>query len=201
MDKDTIKAALKEAIYQRRSTRKYLSEPVPDELIEEILDAGRHAPSGMNMQKTHFFAITNAEKLAELKAALTGVFSNMEAKEGMPPPMLQYIKAAKAGETIDTTYGAPVLIVTANIKGAVNSIADCSCALENMMLTASAAGLGNCWINQFFHFRDAPPIRDFFAGLGLTEEEEICGALALGYSDKIETVPLPRTGNHVTYIK
>ena len=201
MDKDTIRVALKEAIYQRRSTRKYSTEMVSAELIEEILDAGRHAPSAMNMQRSRFFVITNAEKLAELKVVLTGVYANMTEKEGMPPLMLQLMKAAKAGEMIDNFYGAPVLIVTANAKGSLNSIADCTCALENMMLTAAAAGLGNCWINQCYLFRDAPPVKDFFAGIGLTEDEEICGAMALGYSENIETTPLPRTGNRVTYIK
>jgi nitroreductase len=201
MEKDTIRAALKEAIYQRRSTRAYTAALVPDELIEEVLDAGRYAPSGMNAQNTRFFVMTNADKLAELKAILTGIYANMQEEGWMPPFLLQLIKAAKAGETVDNTYGAPVLIVTANKKESHNSIADCSCALSNMMLAASAAGLGNCWINQVFTFRDAPPIREFFIGLGLADDEELCGALALGYTEKLEAKPLPRTGNPVTYIR
>ena len=201
MDSDTIRAALKEAIYQRRSTRAYTAAPVPDELIEEILDAGRHAPSGMNAQNTRFFVITNAEKLAELKDVLTGIYANLAEEEWMPEFLLRLMKAAKAGKKIDNTYGAPALIVTANRKGAPNSIADCSCALSNMMLTASAAGLGNCWINQIFTFRDNPRILEFFKGLGLADDEELCGALALGYTENLETKPLPRRGNTVTYIK
>ena len=202
MDKEIIRAALKEAISQRHSTRKYSGEMVPDELVEEVLDAGRNAPSGMNAQNTRFFVITNAEKLAELKAVFTGIFANMQEREGMPPFLLQLVKTAKAGNLVDNTYGAPVLIVTANTKGAPNSIADCSCALENMMLAASAAGLGNCWIDQCFTFRDAPPIRSFFEGLGLTENEELCGALALGYAESAAAAQSPPvTGNPVTYIK
>lgn len=200
MEKETIRAALKEAIYQRRSSRAYTAQPVPDEMVEEILDAGRHTPSANNKQNTHFFVITNEEKRAELRAAVTGVLAGMEEKEGMPPVFLSLIKRAKQGE-VDVTYGAPVLIVTANKKGSANAAADCACALQNMMLTASALGLGNVWVNQFLMLRDAPPIAEFFAGIGLEEDEELFGSLAVGFVEKLETAPLPRTGNPVTYIK
>ena len=200
MDQDIIKVALKEAIYQRRSSRAYIEKPVPDDLIEEILEAGRLAPSANNLQATHFYVITNADKRAELKAAVTTVLSNMEEKEGMPPTLLSLIQRAKQG-SVDCTYGAPVLIVTTNTKDSPNAAANCAVALENMMLTASANGLGNVWINQFFMFRDAQPIKEFFTGIGMTEEEEICGALSLGYVEKQAKEPLPRTGNPVIYIK
>jgi nitroreductase len=200
MDQETIKTALKEAIYQRRSTRAYTTEHVPEEIVEAILDAGRHAPSGNNLQNTHFYVITNAEKRAELKDIVTNVLANMEEKEGMPPVLLSMIKRAKQGE-VDVTYGAPVLIVTTNKKGSMNAAADCSCTLQNMMLTASAHGLGNCWINQFFTFRDAPPLKAFFAGIGVSEDEEIFGSLSIGYTEKLANEPLPRTGNQVTYIR
>jgi len=200
MDRDDIKTALKEAIYQRRSTRAYTGQPVPEEILEEILDAGRHAPSATNQQRTHLIVITNAEKRAELRDVMTGVAANMPEKEGMSPTLLSLIQRAKQG-TIDVTYGAPALIVTTNKKGSVNAAADCACVLENMMLMASANGLGNCWINQFFTFRDEPAVRDFFAGLGVSEEEEIYGALSVGYAEDLQTAPLPRTGNPVTYIR
>ena len=200
MDKDTIKAALKEAILQRRSTRAYTDQPVEDELVEEIIEAGRYSPSANNKQAARFIVITNAEKRAELRAVVTGVLAAMPENEGMPPVFLSLLQRARQGE-VDVTYGAPVLIVTANKKGSMNGAADCACALQNMMLTASALGLGNVWINQFYMLRDAPPVADFFKDLGLEEDEEVWGALSVGYSEKIETTPLPRTGNNVTYIK
>jgi len=200
MDKDTIKAALKEAVYQRRSTRAYTGEQVPEEVVEAILDAGRHAPSANNRQGTHFYVVLNEAKRAELTKVITGVFAGLEVKEGMTPPLVSSIERAKQGE-VDPTYGAPVLIVTTNVKGNVNAAADCACAMENMMLTASAYGLGNCWVNQFFSFRDAPPVKEFFAGLGVTDEEEIYGSLAVGYTENLADTPHPRTGNPVTYIR
>jgi nitroreductase len=200
MDQDTIKAALKTAIHQRRSTRSYATEKVPDEIIEEILDAGRYAPSGMNRQGTSFYVITNAEKLTELRGVISGVLAGVTEEEGMSPALVSMIQRARQGD-MDVTYGAPVLIVTTNMKGSPNACADCSCALQNMMLTASAHGLGNCWINQLYSFRDEPRLKEFLAGIGVSEKEEAYGSLALGYSEQISTEPLPRTGNPVIYIR
>ena len=201
MEKEIIRSALKEAIYQRRSTRSYTPQPVEDEILEEIIDAGRHSASAMNAQNTHLIVITSVEKRAELRKIMTEIFANTAEEEGMSPPLLNSIKRAKEGTEVDVTYGAPALIVTANKKGAQNATADCTCVLANMMLTASACGLGNCWINQFFTFREEQGVKDFFAGLGVAEDEELFGSLAIGYTEKLETAPQPRKGNPVTYIK
>ena len=200
MDNDSLKKAVLENVRQRRSTRSYLQQAVPADVLEEVVEAGRYAPSANNLQLTGFYVISNAEKLAELKTVVTGVLANMPEREGMPPVFINLINRAKEG-LVDVTYGAPVLIVTTNKKGSPNAIADCSCALQNMMLAATANGLGNCWINQFFMLRDAPPIQEFFAGIGVSGDEEICGSLALGYAENLETAPLPRTGCQVTYVK
>ncbi len=50
-----------EAIQTRRSVRKWLAQPVPDETVEKILDAGRWAPSAGNFQPWAFIVIRNPE--------------------------------------------------------------------------------------------------------------------------------------------
>ena len=125
MDKEALRAALKEAIYQRRSTR--------------------------------FYVITNTEKRAGLRKAVTEALSDTAEQEAMSQHFRALIRRARQGE-VDVTYGAPVLIITSNRKGSHNAVADCSCALQNMMLTAAAYGIGNCWINQFFLLRDKKPV-------------------------------------------
>lgn len=200
MEKEVIKSTVLDAIKHRRSTRSFLKDPVPEEIINEIVEAGRFSPSATNSQLTHFYIITNAEKRAELRAVVTAVLAATQEQEGMSPIFLSLLKRAREGE-VDVTYGAPALIVTTNKKGSPNAVADCSCTLQNMMLAASVNGIANVWINQFYLLRDAPGIKDFFASIGVTEEEDICGALSLGYSEEIETEPLPRTGFPVTYIR
>lgn len=200
MDKDTIKAGLKAAIFQRRSTRAYKADPVPEELLGEIVEAGVYSPSASNGQKTHFFVITNPEKRAELREVMTKVLAAIPAEKGMPEVFLSLIQRANEGE-VDVTYGAPALIVTTNEKGSMNAAADTAIALENMMLTASACGLGNVWVNQFLMLRDAPELKEFFAGIGVTQNMLVYGALAVGYAEALETEPLPRRGDPVTFVR
>ena len=193
------KEALRAAVNARRSTRKYKADPVPKELLTEVVEAGRMAPSGNNSQSVHFIVITQPEHLAQLREAVTKTLANTPVQEGMPPPMVGLINKAKQ-ETVDVNYGAPALIITANKKGYDNAVADCSCAMQNMMLMAGACGLGNCWINLYHRLRQAPPLRSLMEKLGLGEDEEVFGALVLGYTDNLETTPLPRKGNPVTYV-
>lgn len=53
-------------IKSRRSTRKFKNEMVPEELVEQVVEAGRYAPSGGNSQSTHFIVIENKEVLDKL---------------------------------------------------------------------------------------------------------------------------------------
>ena len=69
-----------EAIITRRSTRKYADKIPEKELIEKVINAGRHAPSGGNSQTTHFIVFTDRESLiAIMEAAERGQMMNVEA--------------------------------------------------------------------------------------------------------------------------
>ena len=125
-----------EFIKSRRSTRKYADIAVPTEIVEQVVEAGRYAPSGGNSQSTHFLVIRNKEVLDELAVLVKEQFAAMETEPGMYRSIVHSITAAKSGSYV-FHYNAPVLIVTANQKDYGNNIADCSCALENMMLMAN----------------------------------------------------------------
>lgn len=190
-----------EAIYTRHSTRKFQNKMVPKELLNEVLEAGRYAPSGGNSQSTHFLVITKEEVLKELVELVKEEFAKMEVVEGMYPSIRNSIERSKKGDYI-FHYDAPVLIVVANKKGYGNAMADSSCALENMMIAANALDLGSCWINQLHWLDENPTLRNYLEELGLKEDETITGGLSLGYSENElpERKPLLRTGNPVTWI-
>ena len=192
------------AIATRRSTRKFKDLMPSDQMLRQVIEAGRAAPSGGNSQSTHFIVITDKGILDLLAVKVREAFSAMEAVPGMYRSLAHSIHASKNGNYI-FHYSAPVLIITANRKDYGNHMADCSCALENMMIAANALDLGSCWINQLHWLDDHPDIASFMKGLGLREEETICGALALGYPDTEdglpERKPLEKTGNPVTWIK
>ena len=192
-----------ELIKTRRSTRKYQDRAVEQELLNQIIEAGRYAPSGGNSQATHFFLITDKAVLTELAAMVKQEFSQMEVIPGMYRSLAHAITASK-GESYVFHYNAPALIVTANQKDYGNNMADCACALENMMLMANALNLGSCWINQLRWLNENDAINQVFRKYGLSEDERIYGAVSIGYAQTENGLPirtpLDRTGNPVTWI-
>ena len=193
-----------ELIQSRRSTRKYDSKAVEREKLEQIVEAGRYAPSGGNSQTVHFIVIQKKEVQDKLADLVKREFAKMEVQEGMYISMVHSIEAAQKGAYI-FHYNAPALIVTANQKDYGNNIADCACALENMMLMANELDLGSCWINQLRWLNENPVLLEYLRGLGLEDSERIYGALAVGYPATEDSLPLrtplPRKGNTVTWVE
>lgn len=192
-----------EFIKSRRSTRRFKADAVEKEKLDQVLEAGRYAPSGGNCQTTHFIVVSNQEVLRKLADLVQQEFAVMEETPGMYKSIVNSIRSSRKGGYV-FHYAAPVLIIVANQKDYGNNIADCSCALENMMLMANALNLGSCWINQLKWLNENPVLLNFLQGLGLKEGERVYGALAVGYADTKdglpEREPLKRTGNEVTYI-
>jgi nitroreductase len=193
-----------EAIKTRRSTRKFKSVAVPDEILEKIIEAGRFAPCGGNSQTTHFIVISNKEILNELAQLVCTAFSKMEIKLDTYKSLAAAINASKKGNFI-FHYNAPVLIITANKIGYGNNMADCVCAIENMMLTANELNLGSCYINQLHWLGENPDVREYLIKLGLGSDETICASMVIGFPDTKDGLPIRTerniTGNIVTYIK
>ena len=192
------------AIKTRRSTRKFKSDAVPDELLEKIIEAGGFAPCGGNSQTTHFIVISNKEILNELAQLVCTAFSKMEIKPDTYKSLAAAINASKKGNFI-FHYNAPVLIITANKIGYGNNMADCVCAIENMMLTANELNLGSCYINQLHWLGENPDVREYLIKLGLGSDETICASMVIGFPDTKDGLPIRTerniTGNIVTYIK
>ena len=193
-----------ETIMTRRSTRRFQNREVEGEKTDLIIEAGRHAPSGGNSQSCHFFVITNRKLLDKLAVMVSEAFRKMEVYEGMYRSLVTSITRSKQGNYI-FHYGCPMLIVVANNKDYGNNIADCACALENMMIAANSLDLGTCWINQLKWLNEDEGLLELFREHGLEQDERIYGALAVGYPDTEDGLPvrtaLPRTGNKVEYIK
>ena len=167
-------------ILERRSCRKYLPQPLDRPTLAAIAEAGRYAPSAMNRQDCRFYIITDRPTLDTISRLAA---SKLEGFAGR-----------------DCTYGAPALILVTNRRDNGCALQDAACAMENMMLSACAMGVGSCWINQPFYLSDDPELRALLAPLGLTEEERVCCSLALGLPDG----PLfpgrrERTGNGVVW--
>jgi nitroreductase len=112
-----------EAVQERKSIRAYTEEPVQGEKLEKVLEAGRLAPSAGNIEPWHFVVVTDGEKRKILSKGRFAKFLNQ----------------------------APVVIVACGDKEASPKwyAIDVSLALENMILTAQAEGLGTCCVGSF----------------------------------------------------
>ena len=114
---------LKEALYKRRSVRKFTDEPISDEMIEELLHAAMSGPSAFNKKPWEFYVGTNPDKLEELKGA--SKFTKFNSKLA--------------------------IIVCGNLSRALPLqmanywIQDCSAATENILLRVTDLGLGGVW--------------------------------------------------------
>ena len=62
----------REALLTRRSIRRYKPDPISEEDLKEILEAGLSAPSAVNMQHWYFVAVQSPEALDEVKAVMGG---------------------------------------------------------------------------------------------------------------------------------
>ncbi|MBR1590990.1 MAG: nitroreductase [Acidaminococcaceae bacterium] len=190
-------------IKTRHSTRKFLQKPIEKEKLEQVIEAGRFAPSGGNNQTTHFIVIQDAAVLEEMARIAREAFAKMELTEDTYASLATAIKLSKKG-TYVFHYHAPVLVLTANRIGYGNNMADCSCAVENMMLMANALNLGSCWINQVNWLNDNPAMVAYLKTIGLQDGEAVYVSMALGYPDSPDGLPLrrvvPRKGNPVTYV-
>ena len=192
-----------EAHITRRSTRNYRPDPVEQEKLNKILEAGRQAPSGGNNQSSHFFVIRNREVLDSLIRMTEKAFAGMEVAENTYASLKHSIEASKKGGYV-FCYNAPVLIVVANRKDYGNNIADCACAIENMMVAANALDLGSCWINQLKWLNEEREIVEYLRGLGLKEDERVYGAVIIGYPATDSGLPnrklMSVRGNEITWL-
>ena len=147
--------------------------------------------------------IRNRDIMNRLTGMVEKAFAGMEVAENTYASMKHSINASRKGGYV-FCYNAPVLIIVANRRDYGNNIADCACAIENMMVAANALDLGSCWINQLKWLNEEPEIVAYLRGFGLKEDERVYGAMIIGYPSSETGLPNrnPMTvkGNEVTWI-
>ncbi len=192
-----------EAIRTRRSTRIFTQDPVTEDSLGKIIAAGRFAPCGGNNQTTHLIIIRNRQILDELSVIVRDAFAKMEVQPDTYKSLKASINASKNGN-YTFHYNAPVLIIAANKIAYGNAMADCACAIENMMLEANELDLGSCWINQLHWLDNNPEVRAYMSKLGLADDETICASMALGRAATNDNLPIRTeraiTGNPLTLV-
>ncbi len=192
-----------QAILTRRSTRNYKQDAVETEKLNQILNAAGQAPSGGNNQTNHFLVIRNGDVIRKLIGMTETAFAKMEIAEDTYASLKHAITASRKGGYV-VCDNAPGLIAVANRRDYGNNMADCACAIENMMIAANALDLGSCWINQLRWLNEEPALVGYLQSLGMKENERIYGAVAIGYPATENGLPnrnrMPQKGNEITMI-
>lgn len=166
-------------ILTRRSVRKFTEEPIPEEVLEDIVKAALHAPSGMGKQTWQFTMITNKAMIARLVETI----GNELAREGYD------------------MYHPTAILMTSNLKDGGWSKEDNACALENAFLAAKSYGVGSVWINQMQTICDRPAIRAILDELGVPADHAVFGMAALGYPAPDAPVKDIQRIGKVVYVK
>jgi len=148
-----------DVITTRKSIRKYKHAPIPDEMIDKILEAARWAPTGENHQPWRLIVVRDLEtikKIGQMAKVGSGIFTTTEYCMGR---MRQFegIKDQKERERVEKFMytgevsaflgKAPLLIVVTGSCDALDTPYDLSACAENMLLEAHSLGLGACWVH------------------------------------------------------
>ena len=156
MSQQRNKLGILDIIGKRRSIRKFKPDPIPEDILLQILQAGQMAPSACNMQNWKFIVIDDASIKQTIKEMGGAVF----------------IKNAPVG----------ILVLydnrTQNIEY-LDYIQSAAAAIQNMLLTASELGIGACWVCHL------PPKRQLRKLLDIPWHFDPIAYIPMGYPDGV----------------
>ncbi len=153
-------------ILDRRSIRKYTSEPVSDAAVRQILQAARLAPSSNNSQPWHFIVVRSEER----RRAIAEV-SHRQA--WMVEAPVHVVCVGDIGCRIPD-YQGPPLDEDSPLPELKKVILDVAIAVEHLALEATSLGLGTCWV-AWFTQREIRPV------LGIPEDKYVVAVVTVGH--------------------
>lgn len=140
-----------EVIKTRRSIRQYTRDPISEEDINKILEAGRWAPSASNTQPWKFIVLRSQE--ARKRLADTLIWG-------------RFLSQAALG-----------IAVTVNPTASTHPVEDGAAATQNILLEAHSLGLGTCWIGTYGSSHEASAKKV----LNIPEDERLLSVIAIGH--------------------
>lgn len=150
--------SLYDLIVSRRSIRQFRQEPIPREILRDLVNAGRLAPSAANRQPLEFLIVDMEDKKEQVFPCLK--WAGYIAPDGNPKPGQE-----------PQAY----IVVLVNIGIREKGFEwDSGAAIENMILAAWEKGIGSCWIISMEKER----VKEL---LGVPDSHKVDSVLALGY--------------------
>jgi nitroreductase len=157
-------------IMKRKSIRKYKDKPLPKDVVNNILEAAKYAPSARNLQPLEYKVITSKKLMTKLSDGLATVMQSI----GMPLKGPPDVKP-------DFFRGAPLLIIVTAPKDSMFGGAEAGLAVQNIMLYAASIDLGTCFIGMA---REIVRDKDLLKMLNIGDNMNIEAAIVCGYPDE-----------------
>ncbi|MDO4566270.1 MAG: nitroreductase family protein [Oscillospiraceae bacterium] len=145
-------------IIKRRSVRSFTNEALTREELEAVVKAGVYAPTAKHIETRRLTVVTDKR----IMRALEREIGRLIGKEGYG------------------FYDPAAFILVSEDSANTNGLANCACAMQNMMLAASSLGLGSVWINQFKGLCGDEGLRALLDRLEIPGEQEVWACLSLG---------------------
>jgi nitroreductase len=169
-----------ETIRQRRSIRKYTSDPIPQEHLTQILETARLAPSAGNYQPWKFVVVRDSKTIKQLVIAARKqqflanaaaiIIAFADANVYLPPPPRE----------------PGVLMIPPCFE------IDVMIAVEHLVLAATALGYGSCWVGAFNESEVKKVV-------GIPERMKIVALISLGIAAENPTPPSRKPLSEIVY--
>jgi len=186
---------VREAIFERRSIRKYKPEEISHEDLLDILESGVMAPSAMNLQQWHFVMIRDKARIEECCEIMSKVFDTFK-----PVLKERFVKhpyiVHETGQFMKTLGGAPAILLAflsrPDYNNSIPALSGVCAAVENMLLAAHGKGIGSCWLTAPITAGMEHEFENRFA----TGKGAFVGFVTFGYPDEKPDVPPRRDGKY-----
>lgn len=179
-------AVVVSTIMARRSVRKYKPESVRRDQMQQIVECGINAPSGMNAQPWAVRVVDNPEFLN----GCTELW-----KQSLTPEQASHM--ASGPDFRNMFRNAPTVVFIASPDG--SGQLDCGLLGENMILAAWSMGIGSCCLGGPIAFLRTPAGAPYLEKLQLPEGYQLLYAIGMGYPDESPEAK-PRDASKVQFI-
>lgn len=186
---------LRDAIFGRRSVRKYIEKPIEDDILKDILEGAVMAPSAVNLQPWYFLAVKSDDQMKKLRHIFVDI--SEKTRENLVKRFPNNPEVV--GETLaflNSLGNASVCVLAFLLKPGdeddIALISSSSAAIQNLCLMAYDKGIGSCWMTAPIETGYSEIIRKEFA----PEAGSLVAAVTLGYPGMTPKAPRRKDGRY-----
>lgn len=200
--KKNISKGILKTIYTRRAVRRYTEQAVERDLIGQVIDAGRMAPSAINNQPWKFYVLTDPVTIKSFSKEIIRAAAKVFMKSGVKTILKTIKDSLHFGHALRFTkendpifHGAPVVIFITAPKNYEWAGLDIGMCAQNMMLAAKEMGLDTCPVGLAKFVEQTK----LFPQLQIPASEQVMLAVILGYGNEEPEIH-KRKKDNVLYI-